>query len=180
MNPIPEHLKTLDWYAKHQAWLKHRGLVCHDPGGASPSRAYLRGAYLGGANLGGADLRDAYLRGAYLRDANLGGADLGEIDIPIIDNIDAAILSAIRQDGCSLDMGEWHKCETTHCRAGWAIHLAGERGRALEEKTTPYLAGRLIYEASRPGVPCPDFFASTEDAMADIEKCAALPPKGTP
>jgi hypothetical protein len=64
-------------------------------------------------------------------------------------------------------------CGTTHCRAGWAIHLAGREGYDLERRTSSYLAGRLIYEASRPGVACPNFFAPNEDAMADLRKCAA-------
>jgi hypothetical protein len=90
--------------------------------------------------------------------------------IPAIDNIDARILAAISGGG-SLDMAEWHTCDTTHCRAGWAVHLAGAAGYALEERTTPYLAGRLIYEASRPGE-APDFFASDEDAMEDLRAAA--------
>jgi hypothetical protein len=32
----------------------------------------------------------------------------------------------------ALDMENWHKCKTTHCVAGWAIHLAGAEGAELE------------------------------------------------
>ena len=43
-------------------------------------------------------------------------------------------------------MGSWHACETTHCRAGWAIHLAGKAGYDLEKKTRdPAIAGRMIF-----------------------------------
>jgi hypothetical protein len=91
--------------------------------------------------------------------------------IPAIDNIDARILAAISGDSGSLNMAAWHTCDTTHSRAGWAIHLAGADGYALEKRTTPYLAGRLIYEASRPGE-APDFFASDEDAMEDLRAAA--------
>jgi hypothetical protein len=38
-------------------------------------------------------------------------------------------------------MGSWHTCETTHCIAGWAVHLAGEEGKALEVKHDTHLAG---------------------------------------
>jgi hypothetical protein len=38
-------------------------------------------------------------------------------------------------------MDTWHTCETTHCIAGWAVHLAGAEGKALEEKHGAYLAG---------------------------------------
>jgi hypothetical protein len=70
-------------------------------------------------------------------------------------------------------MGSWHSCGTTHCRAGWAIHLGGDKGYALEKKVGPRTAGAMIYRASRPGKPAPWFFARTDDALADIRKCAA-------
>jgi len=143
--------------------------------GAKLRNANLEGANLTGANLRRANLRNADLRGANLIDAELSGADLsGAIGLPtapVVPKIDAAILAAVEHGG-TLDMSEWHKCDTTHCRAGWAIHLAGEDGYLLEKQTMPYLAGRLIYEASRPG-PAPDFFATTDDALADLRACAA-------
>jgi uncharacterized protein YjbI with pentapeptide repeats len=157
-----------------------------DLGGADLGGAYLRGADLGGADLrgadlGGADLRGAYLRGAYLGGADLGGAYLGGADLggadlggaPIVPNIDAAILAAIEAGG-KLDMAQWHTCDTTHCRAGWAITLAGDKGRALEREHGPAVAGALIYAASRPDKPVPNFYASTADAMADIRAGARL------
>jgi uncharacterized protein YjbI with pentapeptide repeats len=120
-------------------------------------------------DLCGANLRDANLSGAYL-----GGAYLGGIVIPKIPNIDAAILASVEGDkACGLlDMATWHQCETTHCRAGWAIHLAGKPGYALEKKFGPCVAGALIYMQSRPDKPVPDFHASNADAMADIKRCA--------
>jgi uncharacterized protein YjbI with pentapeptide repeats len=139
--------------------------------GADLRGADLRWADLTGAYLRGADLRGANLRRAYLRGANLTGA-IGLPAAPVVPDIDARILSAIEAGG-GLDMNTWHTCETTHCRAGWAVHLAGEAGYALEKATTPYLAGRLIYEASRPGVPAPVFLADNEAALADLRACAA-------
>ena len=131
--------------AAHKAWWYD------EPGG---KRLDLRGAYL----------RDADLRDAYLRDANLSGA----YAIPVVENIDARILAAVQGDVGSLEMSTWHTCETTHCRAGWAIHLAGAPGYALEKNLGANVAGALIYAASRPNQRIPDFFATNDDAMASL------------
>lgn len=113
----------------------------------------------------GLALKWAYDSGAVLRGAVLR-------DIPIIPNIDMTILAAIKGGG-NLDMTDWHRCETTHCCAGWAIHLAGEAGVALEKKHGSAGAGALIYAASRPNKPIPNFYASNAAALADIKACAA-------
>ena len=169
-----------------RADLRRADLTEADLRGANLTDANLADANLTGANLTGADLTRANLTLANLADANLADANLTRANLtladltdadglpaaPVVPRIDAAILSAIEAGG-TLNMSEWHTCETTHCRAGWAVTLAGEAGRELERRTSPYLAGRLIYEASRPGVPCPDFFANTQDAMDDIKRCAA-------
>ena len=127
---------------------------------------------LTGADLTGAALTGADLTGADLRWANLNRAKIGN-DIPTVPNIDAAILSAVTKEGQSLQMNTWHTCKTTHCRAGWAIVLAGEPGRELEKKIGSANAGTLIYLASRPGKNVPDFYATNEEAMADLIACAA-------
>ena len=163
---------------------------------AVKERANLAGAYLVRANLTGANLARADLAGANLAGANLAGADLvranlaradlagalkvDPADIPAIPHIDAVILRSIESGG-TLDMGRWHGpddhwCGTTHCRAGWAIHEAGDRGKALQDRFSPLIAGTLIYQASRPGVPAPWFYASDEEALEDIRKCAAADP----
>ena len=151
--------------------------------------ANLAGAYLARANLAGANLAGAYLAGAYLADANLAGAyprgrqprgrpaKIDPAEIPVIPNIDATILAAIESGG-TLDMSSWHGphdqwCGTTHCRAGWAVHLAGEKGKSLQDRVGAQMAGTLIYHASRPGIPAPYFFASDDDALTDIKRCAA-------
>jgi hypothetical protein len=151
--------------------------------GANLAGANLSGAYLAGAYLAGADLAGAYLAGAYLARANLTGADLARAinikdeEIPAIDNIDAVILSEIEKGG-TLDMDAWHGqdghwCGTTHCRAGWAVHCAGKQGRDLEVRIGTQMAGTLIYQKSRPGVPAPYFFASNEEALADLRERAS-------
>ena len=98
-------------------------------------------------------------------------------DIPLVPDIDDAIETALAANGV-LDMESWHGpddlwCGATHCRAGWAIHLAGKDGVALEDRVGPLTAGMLIYLASRPDQRAPDFFASNQDALTDIRKCAA-------
>ena len=141
--------------------------------GAAIKLAFKAHANLAGADLAGANLAGANLAGADLARADLADADLGSIVVPIVPNIDAAILAAIYADGCRLYMKEWHNCETTHCRAGWAVHLAGKPGYELEKSIGPNAAGALIYAKSRPNKPVPDFYASDTEAMADIQACAA-------
>ena len=166
METIPEHLQKLDWYAQHLAWLRKLGYtIAYDTGDAQPRRADL-----GGADLSDADLRRADLSGANLSDADLRRADLGgaNLRIPVVPNIDAEILAAIDAGG-ELDMSAWH-CGTAHCRAGWAIHLAGGDGYSLERVVGPSTAGALIYQASRPGKPIPDFYCGDDEAMDDLRK----------
>ena len=91
--------------------------------------------------------------------------------IPTIPNIDKAIYEAARQAG-ALNMGNSHTCGTTHCRAGWAVHLAGDAGYALERFHGPLLAGQLIYrESGSPINPC-RFFDSDAVALEDMRKRA--------
>ena len=138
------------------------------------SEADLSGAHLSEANLSRADLSGADLSGADLSGADLSRADLsGAIGLPAaptIANIDAAIVEAIDAGG-ALRMDTWHTCQTTHCRAGWAITLAGDAGAALEAQYGSCAAGALIYNASAGYVP--DFYASDDNAMDDLRARAA-------
>jgi pentapeptide repeat protein len=166
--------------------------------GADLACAYLACANLAGANLAGANLAGAYLAGADLAGADLAGADLAghtepttpyerkpgrshkeraaeyrarHPDVPVVPDLDQRILYAISAPGASLDMSTWHSCDTTHCRAGWAIHLAGEKGYELEKKLRdPARAGRAIYLASTGR--SPHFFATNERALEDLKRCA--------
>jgi len=160
-----ELLKIL---AAHLEWVKS--------GGNQGTRAYLTGAYLMAANL---------------TDANLTDANLDQ-EIPVIPQLDVKVLAAIEAAPERFDMSSWHMfasdidettaapsglleagaaCGTTHCRAGWAIHLAGEAGYALEKRVGPHAAGTLIYLKSTGRVP--SFSASGDDALEDIRACAA-------
>ena len=91
--------------------------------------------------------------------------------VPVIPDIDARILSVIDSGQGKLNMGSWHSCETTHCRAGWAITLGGEAGAALERQYGPERAGAMIYTASTGRVP--HFYATDANALEDIRRCAA-------
>jgi hypothetical protein len=182
---------------KSGAYLRGADLGGADLGDADLRGAYLRDAYLGGAYLGGADLGDADLGGARNVPAGIDVTSLsreewerrreqrtGETrlamaerirtrhpDVPVVADLDARMLEAVSAPGHSLNMSDWHSCDTTHCRAGWAIHLAGKPGYELEAKLGPHQAGRLIYLVSTGRAPW--FFDSTEGARKDIERCAA-------
>ena len=94
----------------------------------------------------------------------------GPPPVPTIPDIHKAVYAAVSQPS-ALDMSSVHVCETTHCRAGWAIHLAGEAGYALEKKYNAEQAGRMIYLASTGRVP--HFYATNARALEDIRECAA-------
>jgi hypothetical protein len=101
------------------------------------------------------------------------GLKVNGAEIPVLQDIDAKILAAVGPNAEHLDMKRWH-CGTSHCRAGWAITLCGKAGKKLEMATSSEMAGALIYAASRPGIPIPDFRASESAALADMQRCAAL------
>jgi len=92
--------------------------------------------------------------------------------IPVIPNIHQQVLAAVSNPG-ALDMSSWHTCDTTHCRAGWVIHLAGEAGYELEKKTDPIFAAMQIYKKSSAIHVGPNkFFENNEGALQDMERCA--------
>jgi hypothetical protein len=81
-------------------------------------------------------------------------------------------------------MSQWHTCDTTHCRAGWVVFLAGEEGKNLENKTSTLFAAMQIYKASSSIKVSPArFYEDNKKAMSDMERCAKeeaellLPPK---
>jgi hypothetical protein len=71
-------------------------------------------------------------------------------------------------------MGDWHKCAKTHCRAGWAVTLAGEAGAALESFYDTPLAAMMIYDASDPAfkINPARFFDENDEALADMKRLA--------
>jgi hypothetical protein len=100
-------------------------------------------------------------------------ADQSVPQTPKIDGIHGKIFAAASADD-ALAMDTWHTCETTHCRAGWAVHLAGEAGYALQAFHGPLLAAQLIYRESGYSInPC-RFFDSEPAALADMERLAKV------
>ena len=125
-----------------------------------------------GADLSGADLSGAVLSDAVLSDADLSYAVLSYANLPVIKNIHQEIYAAASQPS-ALDMGNWHVCDTTHCRGGWAVFLAGSAGRDLEEKMGTAAAAALIYMASDPHLDqVPNFYSTNADALADMARLA--------
>jgi hypothetical protein len=91
----------------------------------------------------------------------------------VIEGIHQKVYEAASKPGC-LVMDSWHSCETTHCRAGWVVHLAGEAGYALEKKTSPLFAALQIYKASGYPISPVRFFDSNEKALEDMKKLAGV------
>jgi len=158
------YLRNADLSEAYLWWAKLRGA---DLSGANLSEANLSGAKLSAANLRGANLSGVSLWVADLRGADLSGTILNWDQIPLVPNIDQAILSAIESGG-KLDMKDWHTCDTTHSRAGWAIVLAGDAGQKLEEQLGTNAAAALIYARSG-SHPVPNWYDDNETALNDIK-----------
>jgi hypothetical protein len=130
----------------------------------------LRDSDLRGSNLSDSDLRGSNLSGSDLRGSNLSDSDLR--GVPKIENIHESVYEAASKPD-ALNMRIWHSCDTTHCRAGWVVTLAGAAGKALEWAIGTPAAAAVIYLASDPKLEkMPNFYASNEDALADMKALA--------
>lgn len=118
---------------------------------------------LSGANLSGADLRGADLRGADLSGADLSAKNLtGDVfGITVDESLPGRVAKAALASSDALEMNSWHTCNTTHCLAGWAIHLSGPAGYALEAATSPSVAGAMLMPSA-----AHLFMASNDEARA--------------
>ena len=129
--------------------------------------ADLRGSDLQGADLQGADLQNTDLRGADLRGAELRDANFREAKFDFIPGSEE-LLKKVAEHALakedSLKMDVWHTCDTTHCIAGWAIHLHPE-GKDLERKHGSGVAGLLLLGLEAHS----HFFDDNEDAKAYLE-----------
>lgn len=133
----------------------------------------------------------------------LKGAGLTWKDVPKVKDLDLVLWESIKKQPSGFDMSHWHglnrtdeygeqclgaddleargvtaakTCGTSHCRAGWAVLLAGPRkGLAFERALDAanfdgaYDAGQLIYAKSRPDEPLPQFFCDDDEAWEDIK-----------
>jgi hypothetical protein len=93
-------------------------------------------------------------------------------EIPVIPDIHKRLLEAVTAPQHKLSMSDWHTCETTHCRAGWVVHLAGKAGYELEKQTSALFAAQQIYKASGYEISPVRFFDDNEAAMADMKRLA--------
>jgi hypothetical protein len=110
--------------------------------------------------------------GLYLKNNLAPGDKLEPLAVPAIEDIHKRVYAAVTKTPESLDMGDWHTCETTHCRAGWVVALAGEEGKKLEQFFNTELAAMLIYEKSGFEInPC-RFYDSNEAALEDMKRLA--------
>ena len=109
--------------------------------------------------------------GADLSGADLSGADLRDFPIKI-ENIHQRVYEAASAPQ-ALNMGTWHYCDTTHCRAGWVTTLAGDGGKALEWAMGTAAAAALIYQASDPSLEqVPNFYCGDAEALEDMKRMA--------
>lgn len=81
--------------------------------------------------------------------------------LPLPDPNDAhALLQLVAvealKDDHSLDMHDWHTCDTVHCLSGWAVHLSGQEGYKLEDQVGSFTAGALLL-----GLEAATYFYST-------------------
>ena len=147
-------------------------LRCANLKGANLNGADLRCANLWGANLWVADLKGANLYGANLIGANLMGANLTDADlkdaslegakidlIPGHEELLKKVAEYALAEEDSLQMRNWHTCDTTHCIAGWATHLHPS-GKELEGRHGSQVAGLFLLGAEAHS----HFFDSNEDA----------------
>ncbi len=89
---------------------------------------------------------------------------------PKISSLDAKILAAI-ENGGHLKMNNWHTCATTHCRAGWAVTVAGKAGLNLEKRLGTAGAAAALYTSA--GLPIPNFYNQNNDKVLAQIKGAA-------
>ena len=162
------------------AELQHANLKRADLRGANLPRAKFRYADLRGADLRGADLRHADLEGADLRGADLRGARLKGACLHLFENVNLKntkfdlipghqeLLKKVAEhalaEADSLEMDCWHTCATSHCIAGWAIHLHPE-GYQFQEEHGAEVAGLLLLGTEAHS----HFFDENEEAREYLE-----------
>lgn len=179
--PIPDHvLNAFPRQGNHLAWLQANGVMPKYavPEGAEPIRmsllddgthpalvdADLRGTYVYGVSSVRYVLQKPSLR--HVADGMLFG-------VPVVPDLHARVADKVAEG--LLDMDWWHtECGTKHCLAGWAVVLAGERGRELEKDIDTGPAGVLIYYASTGFIPdvAQDTAGAAREALARAGRSA--------
>jgi hypothetical protein len=93
------------------------------------------------------------------------------MEVPKIERIHTKVYEAASAPN-ALNMQFWHSCETTHCRAGLVVHLAGEAGYKLEQATSVVFAAMQIHKASGSPISPTKFHGYNDVALADMKKLA--------
>ena len=79
------------------------------------------------------------------------------------------VAEAALSDPANFTMSDWHNesggCGTAHCISGWAVHLKGADGYALEKQVGPATAGALLLGTDAASM----FFLSKDEATARLE-----------
>jgi hypothetical protein len=89
------------------------------------------------------DLRKVDLSWADLSGANLCGA----LGLNIVEDAPARLLAvahAALASPHSLEMSDWHICETKHCISGWAEHLGGPLAKLIIEQFGNDVGGLML------------------------------------
>ena len=111
----------------------------------------------------------ANLSGANLSGADLSWANLGEaIGLPIVTDAPARLLAVAKAALASpdaLEMGSWHKCETTHCICGWAEHLGGPLANLIIQTHGNDFGGLILLGVEAHA----HFYKSTDQARAFLQ-----------
>jgi carbonic anhydrase/acetyltransferase-like protein (isoleucine patch superfamily) len=101
------------------------------------------------------------------------------VPVPVIPDVYRRIWEGT-QAGVGLDLYS-NSMPNSRDFAQWAVHVAGEAGRKLEENMDEnyYLAASLIFRASRPDLPEPSENMSLADALEELKRRAeSEPPRG--
>jgi Pentapeptide repeats (8 copies) len=135
----------------------------------------LRGGDFEGCKLDGADFTHAQIKGCHFTRSSVQGV----IGLPVFSDAPErlrAVAEIIRDGKGELDMDVWHYCSTSHCIAGWGIHLAGAKGALMEEEHGPSTAGLMLLGVEA----ATHFFDDNEDGLAFLEEVLARPIDPTP
>jgi hypothetical protein len=89
-----------------------------------------------------------------------------DVKVPLLPYLNTKVLSAVLDNGNKLEMSIWHVCKTTHCRAGWTIHVCGKQGYDLEKEIgDEEKTAELILRTNYPDKELPHFYANNDTGM---------------
>jgi hypothetical protein len=78
--------------------------------------------------------------------------EVARVVVPVVPDLLAQVIERGGAWDC-VRVHAYHHSEASHCVLGWAVHLAGAAGYALERQVGPARAGAAIWQASTGYVP---------------------------